>query len=63
MKLFLKAPVTLGRIGPTYIAVNTNVLPGGEITSPGENVRRHTGMYLQRKSPNTNTDKADNNRT
>ena len=48
-----KGPVTLGRICPTYIVVNTNILSGGEIISPAENVCL-TGMYLQRTSPNTN---------
>ena len=53
-----KGQVTLGPIGPTYIAVYTNILSGGEITSPAENVRL-TGMYLQRTSPN----KTQSNRT
>ena len=40
-----KGPVTLVRIGHTNIAVYTNSLSVGEITSPAENLRL-TGMYF-----------------
>ena len=41
-----EGPVILGRICPTYIAVYNNILSGGEIKSPAENLSL-TGMYLQ----------------
>ena len=37
------------------IQVYQSILSGGEITSPAENVQvQLMGMYLQRRSPNTN---------
>lgn len=49
--LCLKGPVTLGRINPKYIAVNNNILSGGEISSPAENTP-HRNVF-QQILPNT----------
>ena len=41
--------IKISTLGTMY----TNILSGGEITSPAENLHL-TGMYLQQASPNTN---------